>query len=166
MVGRAVFSYTPVHDVVEVEEEDYQMCDATEPIRTYSDGETVIPLPQEGSRYFICGRQGHCSMGLKLEAQVLASSPNATEPHGKGNSPGTPSRTTSHPTRSPPPLLRPPPPPKDDGDNGNFEIPPGSPSPTKAPGLTSASSRNVIIMPLLITTLQPLLLAMINIFFL
>lgn len=162
-----MFSYTPVHDVVEVEEEDYQMCDAAEPIRTYNDGETVIPLTQEGSRYFICGRQGHCSMGLKLEAQVLASSPNASESHGKGNLPGTPSRTPSHPPRSPPPLLRPPPPPKDDGDNGNFEIPPGSPSPTEAPGPTSASSRNIIIMPLVITTLLLLLLlVMINIFFL
>ncbi|KAF3976263.1 hypothetical protein CMV_000537 [Castanea mollissima] len=66
-----VFTYTPVHDVLEVGKSDFEMCRVSHPLNAYRDGETVISLSSEGSRYFICGRHGHCDMGLKLQLQVL-----------------------------------------------------------------------------------------------
>ncbi|EXC10039.1 Early nodulin-like protein 1 [Morus notabilis] len=142
-----VFSYTPVHDVLEVEEEDYKSCDISDPIRTYNDGETVIPLTQEGPRYFICGRQGHCSMGLKLEAHVLAA--NDTR---RGRSPATP------PNNSP----SPPPQDGDGGDDDGYE--PNTPPSSHAPGLTNHASPLHMIMPSVTTLLLlPVFVVMINI---
>ncbi|KAK7821149.1 uclacyanin 1 [Quercus suber] len=66
-----VFTYTPVHDVLEVGKPDFEMCRVSHPLNAYRDGETVISLSSEGSRYFICGRHGYCDMGLKLQLQVL-----------------------------------------------------------------------------------------------
>ncbi|CAL5442546.1 unnamed protein product [Camellia sinensis] len=67
-----VFRYRPTHDVLEVHEADYPTCRITDPIRAYSDGETVVQLEEGGiSRYFICGRLNYCARGLKLEVQVL-----------------------------------------------------------------------------------------------
>ncbi|KNA22266.1 hypothetical protein SOVF_035620 [Spinacia oleracea] len=68
-----VFNYTPDHDVIEVVSSDFATCRITSPVSSYDDvnGQTVILLSQPGSRYFICGRPRHCSMGLKLSVQVL-----------------------------------------------------------------------------------------------
>ena len=69
-----MFTYTPVHDVLEVGKSDFEMCRVSHPLNAYRDGEsTVISLSSEGSRYFICGRHGYCDMGLKLQLQVLPS---------------------------------------------------------------------------------------------
>lgn len=67
-----MFSYTPVHDVLEVNEADFERCHTLNPIKAYNDGDTEIQLNQIGFRYFICGRDGHCGMGLKLRVQVLS----------------------------------------------------------------------------------------------
>ncbi|KAM1340879.1 hypothetical protein ACFX2H_039203 [Malus domestica] len=80
-----VFRYTPVHDVLEVGNMDYDLCHTIDPMETHNDGETVIPLRQTGDRYFICGRLDHCAIGLKLHVLVLPAlqmSPNvnATSP--------------------------------------------------------------------------------------
>ncbi|XP_060969385.1 uclacyanin 1-like [Cannabis sativa] len=82
-----VFSYTPVHDVVEVKREDYDACVISHPIKTHNDGNTVVKLNQQGRRYFVCGRQGHCRMGLKLHVVV----------HPRGADP----RSTPHPCAAP-----------------------------------------------------------------
>ncbi|PON52743.1 Phytocyanin domain containing protein [Parasponia andersonii] len=67
-----VFTYSPVlYDVVEVHQEDFPTCDISHPIKTHKDGETLVPLNQQGTRYFVCGRQGHCRLGQKLKVQVL-----------------------------------------------------------------------------------------------
>ncbi|PON68275.1 Phytocyanin domain containing protein [Trema orientale] len=67
-----VFTYSPVlYDVVEVHQEDFPTCDISHPIKTHNDGETLVPLNQQGARYFVCGRQGHCRLGQKLKVQVL-----------------------------------------------------------------------------------------------
>ncbi|KGN63959.1 uclacyanin 1 [Cucumis sativus] len=97
-----VFKYLPVHDVLEVNRTDFFNCRTVNPIRTHSDGETVIPLNQPGSRYFICGRPQHCLMGLKLRVQVLQrmSDPNNNSTH---DSPNHEERLSPrHPPRSPP----------------------------------------------------------------
>ena len=71
-----MFSYTPVHDVVEVSQLGYNTCTISNAIATYNSGDTVIHLTSPGTRYFVCGRLGHCQQGLKLQVQVLAQSNN------------------------------------------------------------------------------------------
>ncbi|KAL2331805.1 hypothetical protein Fmac_019386 [Flemingia macrophylla] len=68
-----VFQYPPNHDVVEVTKGDYDSCQPTKPIQSYNDGATTIPLTSPGKRYFICGTIGHCSQGMKVEIDTLAS---------------------------------------------------------------------------------------------
>ena len=79
----AVFTYTPLHDVLEVEQSDYDMCRISDPLKTYRDGETVIQLSEADNRYFICGRLGHCDMGLKLQVQVQTTDGNSTGGSGQ-----------------------------------------------------------------------------------
>ncbi|MED6221178.1 hypothetical protein PIB30_051965 [Stylosanthes scabra] len=67
-----VFSYTPVYDVVEVNQGGYDTCTIANALATYNSGETVIHLATPGTRYFVCGRLGHCQQGLKLQVQIAA----------------------------------------------------------------------------------------------
>ncbi|PON91202.1 Phytocyanin domain containing protein [Trema orientale] len=99
-----VFNYTPAHDVVEVKEEDYEACDIQHPIKTHNDGETLVPLNQQGRRFFVCGRQGHCSMGLKLEVLVL---PKLSRDGGGGGGGGTPKSPLTSSSSTRPGLLCP-----------------------------------------------------------
>ncbi|GKV21333.1 hypothetical protein SLEP1_g31320 [Rubroshorea leprosula] len=73
-VGGAIFQYTPNYDVLEVSKSDYDNCKASNALQTYTDGNTVIPLPSPGKRYFICGTIGHCLQGKKMEVDTMASS--------------------------------------------------------------------------------------------
>ena len=98
----AVFSYSPViHDVVEVHKEDYPACDISHPIKTHNDGETVVPLDKQGRRYFVCGHQGHCSMGLKLEVEVLPPLSEDQNNGGGGGKPKSPPSSPSSPSSRP-----------------------------------------------------------------
>ncbi|MED6176070.1 hypothetical protein PIB30_084373 [Stylosanthes scabra] len=72
-----IFKYPPSHNVIEVTKGDYDTCQLTKPIQTYNDGNTIIPLISPGKKYFICGTIGHCSTGMKLEIDTLAT---ATSP--------------------------------------------------------------------------------------
>ncbi|XP_004493705.2 uncharacterized protein [Cicer arietinum] len=69
---------------------------------TYNTGETVIHITEEGTRYFVCGRLGHCQQGLKLEVQVQAQSNNNGTNDDQNQHGGSSSRRPS-PRRSPPP---------------------------------------------------------------
>ncbi|KAJ1390057.1 Phytocyanin domain [Sesbania bispinosa] len=83
-----LFSYTPVHDVVEVNQQGYDTCTIVNALATYDSGDTVIHLQEPGNRYFVCGRMGHCQQGLKLQVQVLAQSNNngTNDNEGRGRS--------------------------------------------------------------------------------
>ncbi|KAF3675235.1 putative cysteine-rich repeat secretory protein 38-like [Capsicum annuum] len=70
-----VFTYTPNHDVLEVNKADYDSCQTTNAISTNGGGMTVISLSSTGKRYFICGTGGHCASGMKLEVNTLATVP-------------------------------------------------------------------------------------------
>jgi len=80
----AVFKYLPNHDVVEVTKADYDSCQPSNPIQSYNDGATTIPLTSPGKRYFICGTMGHCSQGMKVEVNTLAT---AASPEDSTTSP-------------------------------------------------------------------------------
>ncbi|KAM7492323.1 hypothetical protein LguiA_035244 [Lonicera macranthoides] len=70
----AVFQYGPNHNVIEVTKADFDSCQATNALQTYTDGATTIPLAAPGKRYFICGTPGHCSQGMKVEVDTLEAS--------------------------------------------------------------------------------------------
>ncbi|KAL5151895.1 Uclacyanin 1 [Glycine soja] len=90
-----VFQYPPNHDVVEVTNADYDSCQPTSPIQSYNDGTTTIPLTSLGKRYFICGTIGHCSQGMKVEIDTLASATNSVTPAA------SPEDSTTSPAESP-----------------------------------------------------------------
>ncbi|KAE8712827.1 transcription factor ILR3-like [Hibiscus syriacus] len=89
-----IFQYTPNHDVLEVTKADHDSCQTGNPLQTYNDGNTVVPLTTPGKRYFICGTLGHCSQGMQIEIDTLATSmPPATSPSSPP--PSSPSPETS-----------------------------------------------------------------------
>ncbi|KAI6672838.1 hypothetical protein NL676_000744 [Syzygium grande] len=69
-----IFRYSPGHDVSEVTKGDYDSCQVTSPIQTYTSGSTVIPLTSPGKKYFICSSPGHCAAGMKLQINTLMAS--------------------------------------------------------------------------------------------
>ncbi|KAK7261054.1 hypothetical protein RIF29_27357 [Crotalaria pallida] len=105
------FQYPPNHNVVEVTKADYESCQASNPIQSYNDGTTTIPLTTAGKRYFICGTMGHCSQGMKVEIDTdsaVSASPEASPSPAlsPGISPSMPSpfpeeTTTTSPAESP-----------------------------------------------------------------
>ncbi|KAJ7970395.1 Blue copper protein [Quillaja saponaria] len=121
-----VFKYTPIHDVVELNQMDYAMCVLSNPISAHDDGETVIHLTEPGTRYFVCGRLRHCAMGLKLQVQVLAQPNNETDDSdGDGDGSDQDQRrggSGDGNKKSPPP--RSPPPQHGGGDHDHIPNPP------------------------------------------
>ncbi|XVF44527.1 hypothetical protein PTKIN_Ptkin02bG0131000 [Pterospermum kingtungense] len=120
-----IFQYTPNHDVLEVTKSDYDNCQTSNPIQTYNDGNTVIPLTSQGKRYFICGTLGHCSQGMQIEVDTLAtatppanspSTPSPESPPGSPSSPGVPG-TSTPPSGS----VSPPPPPPSSASRNSFQ---------------------------------------------
>ncbi|KAL6979776.1 hypothetical protein U1Q18_021431 [Sarracenia purpurea var. burkii] len=134
-----VFTYGPAHDVIEVNEADFTTCTTLNPINTYNDGETVVQLQEGGTtRYFFCGRPRHCSLGLKLEVQVLprpSPSPGGSQPPSAGHGSEVNNRRPSPPpppphnsNQSPPPdhdfdPFAPPDDDDDDDDNRHACVP-------------------------------------------
>ncbi|MQM19583.1 hypothetical protein Taro_052589, partial [Colocasia esculenta] len=101
---RLVFQYTAGHDVVEVTKTDFDNCNAGNPIKTYTGGNTVIALSAPGKRYFICGTPGHCAGGMKLEVDVVSaasSAPPTPSPAPPKASPMPPAASPAPPTASP-----------------------------------------------------------------
>ncbi|XP_078176150.1 mavicyanin-like [Carex rostrata] len=92
------FSYNPSeHDVLEVTQANFDSCNTSNPISTYTDGNTVITLTEVGSRYFICGFTGHCSAGQKVQINVVSGSSTSPSPTSGSTSP-----VASPPGGSPP----------------------------------------------------------------
>ncbi|GMY09948.1 uclacyanin 1-like [Fagus crenata] len=103
-----IFQYTSNHDVVEVSKSDYDSCQSSNPIQSYSGGTTTIPLPSQGKRYFICGTAGHCSQGMKVQIDTLATSspppasPSVQPPASSVTPTPAPRSHSSSPTKLPP----------------------------------------------------------------
>ncbi|KAF0894371.1 hypothetical protein E2562_038488 [Oryza meyeriana var. granulata] len=77
------------HSVEEVSAADHSSCSASNSLRSYKDGTTIITLTKPGTRYFICGTTGHCASGMKLTVTVasLSGSSGGARP-AKPSSPG------------------------------------------------------------------------------
>jgi uncharacterized cupredoxin-like copper-binding protein len=68
---RVVFKYDPrMHNVVQVEEGDYNSCTVTGPSKTYTSGNDHIKLAGGGKAFFICSFPGHCQRGMKIAVTV------------------------------------------------------------------------------------------------
>ncbi|MBA0563131.1 hypothetical protein Golob_008131 [Gossypium lobatum] len=125
-----IFQYTPNHDVLEVTKADHDSCQTSSPLQTYTDGNTVIPLTSPGKRYFICGTLGHCSQGMQIEIDTLATStppsasPSPSSPPSASPSPSSPPSASPAPETSPSPANTP-------------ESAPGSPLSPDAPSAES-----------------------------
>lgn len=55
-----------------VDKSDYDGCDTSRAIQSFSDGDTKINLTKVGTIHFICPTFGHCFSGMKLSVPVLA----------------------------------------------------------------------------------------------
>uniref|UniRef100_A0ACD5ZJK8 Uncharacterized protein n=1 Tax=Avena sativa TaxID=4498 RepID=A0ACD5ZJK8_AVESA len=61
-----VFKYDPnAHNVVEVDEADYNSCTAAADAKTYTSGNDKITL-SGGKTFYICSFPGHCENGMKI----------------------------------------------------------------------------------------------------
>ncbi|MBA0592652.1 hypothetical protein Gorai_009627, partial [Gossypium raimondii] len=119
------FQYTPNHDVLEVTKADHDSCQTSSPLQTYTDGNTVIPLTSPGKRYFICGTLGHCSQGMQIEIDTLATStPPSASPSPSSPPSASPSPSSLAAETSPSPANTP-------------ESAPGSPLSPDAPSAES-----------------------------
>ncbi|GAB2285373.1 hypothetical protein Dimus_019826 [Dionaea muscipula] len=121
-----VFKYKKGSDsVLVVTRESYDACDATNPLQTYTDGNSEFTLGRSGSFYFISGNTEHCGRGQKLIIVVLAAR------HEKASSPppappAAPIPSTSTPSSSSAP--------------SPVSVISGSPSPSPAPNGSSAAA--------------------------
>ncbi|RZC85053.1 hypothetical protein C5167_047835 [Papaver somniferum] len=127
------FMYKPVHSVLEVNKLAYEACDSANPISLTNGNYTSVTLDTPGTRYFICGAQGHCSSGLKVKIVVSSTDPSRSggrrsprRPPTSGGSPPAPRQSPPPPSNTPgtPPSRGPDFPPSDPTTHG----PSGSPS--------------------------------------
>ncbi|XP_022870792.1 early nodulin-like protein 3 [Olea europaea var. sylvestris] len=58
--------------MLEVTEEDYEICNNANPIKSHHDGETTISLEKSSLFFFISGAEEHCYNGQKLEVMVIS----------------------------------------------------------------------------------------------
>ncbi|XP_059300898.1 mavicyanin-like [Lycium ferocissimum] len=66
-----VFQYNQqLHNVVRVSLSDFHLCNAFNPIVTYSTGNDTITINGPGHFYYICGFKGHCQAGQKVDIRV------------------------------------------------------------------------------------------------
>ena len=68
----SVFQYSSSHSVSEVTRENFESCNTTNVVRTYSAGNTTVTLEKPGDRYFVCGNKLHCLAGMKLKVTAEA----------------------------------------------------------------------------------------------
>ncbi|XVE73131.1 hypothetical protein DITRI_Ditri11bG0092900 [Diplodiscus trichospermus] len=96
-----LFEYnSQFHNVKQVPHNDFQSCNATSAIASYTSGSDSVPLKRPGHFYFLCGVPGHCQAGQKVDVLVTATSV------GPSASP-SPSAFASSPANSPSELLSP-----------------------------------------------------------
>ena len=90
----AVFAYnSQFHNVMQVTHNDFQSCNGSSAIASYTSGSDSVTLKRPGHFYFLCGVPGHCQAGQKVDVLVTSSSlgPSASpSPSTLGSSPANP----------------------------------------------------------------------------
>ncbi|KAG9145863.1 hypothetical protein Leryth_020201 [Lithospermum erythrorhizon] len=64
------FQYSSNHNVSEVTRENYQRCNTTNVLQSYTGGNTTLTMSSPGDKYFICSTRLHCLGGMKLHVHV------------------------------------------------------------------------------------------------
>ncbi|KAJ0045029.1 hypothetical protein Pint_04139 [Pistacia integerrima] len=94
-----VFIYNnQFHNVKEVTHQDFQSCNATSPMATYTTGSDSITLKNHGHHYFLCGIPGHCEARQKIDIMVT---PVSQRPSASPNYPSLPSASSTLTAPSP-----------------------------------------------------------------
>ncbi|CAL9026061.1 unnamed protein product [Prunus brigantina] len=76
-----IFAYNnQFHNVMEVSDQDFQSCNATSAIATYTSGSDTFTLKRPGHFYFLCGAPGHCQAGQKVDIKVTLPVPESLIP--------------------------------------------------------------------------------------
>ncbi|KAI3880891.1 hypothetical protein MKX03_032716 [Papaver bracteatum] len=75
---KLAFVYQPIHNVLEVDAQDYEACNLENPMEIHNQTNTIITLDTLSTRYFVCGTQGHCKSGLKV--QIVTAPPSTHHP--------------------------------------------------------------------------------------
>ncbi|XP_030948100.1 mavicyanin-like isoform X2 [Quercus lobata] len=57
-----------------VTHQNFQSCNATSPIASYTSGSDSITLKSPGNFYYLCGVPGHCQAGQKVPIKVIRAS--------------------------------------------------------------------------------------------
>ncbi|XP_031099920.1 mavicyanin-like [Ipomoea triloba] len=98
-----IFEYNPEgHNVMRVGREDYKSCNTASPIATYASGNDSIRIMGPGHYYYICGFEGHCQGGQKVDIRVFKV-PQPTEVPS-GGSPALSPHHTVAPAPAPAPV--------------------------------------------------------------
>ena len=90
-----LFVYHPqVHNVMQVTHPEYQACNVSTPIVTYTTGNDSITITTRGHHFFLCGVPGHCQAGQKVDINVarvsaMAPTPSAAMPPSPSSTPNT-----------------------------------------------------------------------------
>ncbi|CAF2356839.1 hypothetical protein BRARA_J02519 [Brassica rapa] len=105
-----MFQYSSTHSVYEVAKDNFQSCNSTDPIRTFTNGNTTVALSKPGDRFFLCGNRLHCFAGMRLQVNVEGNGPSPSpvgapgaapvgilQPSSKKNNPPTGVATSSAP---------------------------------------------------------------------
>ncbi|XP_027768627.1 mavicyanin-like [Solanum pennellii] len=87
-----IFNYDPkLHNVMQVNINDYNSCTASNPIATFNSGSDSISLDTpDGDYFFISGIPGDCASGLKLHIKVSQTATTTPPPPTTMNTPATP----------------------------------------------------------------------------
>ncbi|KAG6782968.1 hypothetical protein POTOM_012395 [Populus tomentosa] len=95
-----MFQYSSSHSVDEVKKEDFDSCNTTNVLRTFTTGNTTVSLTNPGTRYFVCGNKLHCLGGLKLQVNVASNqaySPTSAPQAHPGGTNSQPSSKSNNP---------------------------------------------------------------------
>ncbi|CAL5347170.1 unnamed protein product [Camellia sinensis] len=84
-----IFEYnSQYHNVLQVTHKEYQACNSSAPIATYSTGNDSITITKRGHHLFLCGFTGHCQAGQKVDINVPRT-PLSPTPSPSPSSPAT-----------------------------------------------------------------------------
>ncbi|KAK1276439.1 Lamin-like protein [Acorus gramineus] len=100
---KLVFLYTTgVHNVLEVNKDDFDKCGDKKVIDMYYKGPTILPLTTPGNHYYYCGVGTHCESGQKIAINVSATAPLVLLAEGPAtDSPATDANTSTKSSASP-----------------------------------------------------------------
>lgn len=66
----AVFQFSSSNSLEEVTQENFNGCNTTNVLKSYTNGNTTVTLSKPGPRYFISGNKLYCLGGMKLQVNV------------------------------------------------------------------------------------------------